>query len=119
MTHVVSPRCIDCRYTDCCTVCPVECFYEVPDPKMLVIDPDTCIDCQLCVPECPVNAIYADDELPDHYQDMLELNKALVPTGTQITENKGALDGALSLDQVRAREAEAGWPHVEPGGAAH
>ena len=54
MTHVVTGRCVDCRYTDCCTVCPVECFYEVKDLAMLVIDPDTCIDCELCVPECPI-----------------------------------------------------------------
>ena len=51
MTHVVTGRCVDCRYTDCCTVCPVECFYETKDPAMLVIDPDTCIDCELCVPD--------------------------------------------------------------------
>ena len=72
MTHVVTGRCVDCRYTDCCTVCPVECFYEVTDLAMLVIDPDTCIDCELCVPECPINAVYPESELPDCYADWTE-----------------------------------------------
>ena len=65
MPHVVVGRCVDCRYTDCCTVCPVDCFYEVENPAMLVIDPDTCIDCELCVPECPINAVYPESEVPE------------------------------------------------------
>ncbi len=117
MTHVVTARCIDCRYTDCAEVCPVECFYEVGDPAMLVIDAETCIDCMACVPACPVNAIYADHELPEHYADWLELNAGLVSSGTVITAGKGPVDGALDLDGVRAREQGAGWPSVEPGEA--
>lgn len=119
MTHIVSARCIDCRYTDCCVVCPVECFYEIDDPRMLVIDPSTCIDCQLCVPACPVNAIYADTELPESYAEMAELNALLFEGGRRITEQKGPLDGALDLEGVRARERAGGWPVVEPGNAAH
>ena len=65
MAHVVTERCVDCRYTDCCAVCPVDCFYETESPAMLVIDPDTCIDCGLCIPECPIQAIWTEDELPD------------------------------------------------------
>jgi len=118
MTHVVTARCTDCRYTSCCEVCPVECFYEIEDPKMLVIDPDTCIDCQLCVPECPVNAIYAEDELPEHYAEMPELNRSLVELGTQITTVKAAVEGALDLAGVQAREREAGWTPVEPSAAS-
>ena len=72
MTHVVTGRCVDCRYTDCCTVCPVDCFWETKDPAMLVIDPETCIDCELCVPECPINAIYTESELPECYADWTE-----------------------------------------------
>jgi ferredoxin len=119
MTHVVSARCIDCRYTDCSEVCPVECFYEVEDPAMLVIDPETCIDCMACVPACPVNAIYSDAEVPEHYAEWVELNAALVPLGTQVSDNIGSLGSALDLDGVRAREEAAGWPSVEPGEAAH
>mgnify|MGYP001795487399 CR=1 FL=1 len=62
MTHVVSESCIRCKYTDCVDVCPVDCFRE--GPNMLVIDPDECIDCAVCIPECPVNAIYAEEDLP-------------------------------------------------------
>lgn len=117
MTHVVSARCIDCRYTDCCEVCPVACFYEIDDPKMLVIDPDTCIDCKLCVPQCPVNAIYGDDELPAHYAEMLGLNRELVALGTNIVDKKEAVAGALDLAGVQARERAAGFEPKEPSEA--
>lgn len=75
MTFVVTEQCIRCKYTDCVEVCPVDCFYE--GPNMLVIHPDECIDCALCVPECPVNAIYSEDELPEKFQDYLQINKEL------------------------------------------
>ncbi|WDM85387.1 ferredoxin family protein [Ehrlichia sp. JZT12] len=61
MTHFITDRCIRCKYTDCVEVCPVDCFYE--GKNMLVIDPDQCIDCGVCVPECPVDAIVADDSI--------------------------------------------------------
>ena len=77
MTHIVTERCVDCRYTDCCTVCPVDCFYETESPAMLVIDPDTCIDCELCVPECPIQAIWPEDELPDGEPDKVNANREL------------------------------------------
>ena len=60
MTHVVTEACIQCKYTDCVDVCPVDCFRE--GPNFLTIDPDECIDCAVCIPECPVNAIYAEEE---------------------------------------------------------
>src|SRR3990170_1193614 len=63
MTYVVTESCIRCKYTDCVDVCPVDCFRE--GPNFLVIDPDECIDCTLCVAECPVEAIFAEDDLPD------------------------------------------------------
>jgi len=72
MTYVVTESCIKCKYTDCVDVCPVDCFRE--GPNMLVIDPDECIDCTLCVPECPVEAIFSDAALPAEFQDWLELN---------------------------------------------
>ena len=62
MTYVVTESCVKCKYTDCVDVCPVDCFRE--GPNMLVIDPDECIDCTLCVPECPVEAIFAETMFP-------------------------------------------------------
>jgi ferredoxin len=72
MTYVVTELCVDCKYTDCAVVCPVEAFHELPD--RLYINPETCIDCDVCVPECPVEAIFADTNLPEQYQSWLELN---------------------------------------------
>ena len=62
MTHTVTEACIKCKYTDCVDVCPVDCFRE--GPNFLTIDPDECIDCAVCIPECPVNAIYAEEDVP-------------------------------------------------------
>ena len=75
MTFVVTDACIKCKYTDCVEVCPVDCFHE--GPNMLVIDPDECIDCALCEPECPVEAIVSDDELALEQQEFLALNTEL------------------------------------------
>lgn len=118
MTHIVTERCVDCRYTDCCTVCPVDCFYEIESPAMLVIDPDTCIDCALCIPECPIQAIWPEDELPDLYAEWTDKNAELFGAGTMIKTQKDALSGALSLAQIQAREQERGWQIKEPSGAS-
>ena len=75
MTYVVTESCIKCKYTDCVEVCPVDCFYE--GPEFLVIHPDECIDCGLCEPECPIEAIYADDELPSDQIEFIEINLRL------------------------------------------
>jgi len=75
MTFVVTENCIRCKYTDCVDVCPVDCFHE--GPNFLVIDPEECIDCQLCVPECPVDAIYDEQDLPDNQHHFLALNAEL------------------------------------------
>lgn len=75
MTFLVGESCIKCKLGDCVEVCPVDCFYE--GPNMLVIDPDECIDCALCEPECPVDAIFADDEIPEGQEKFLELNQEL------------------------------------------
>jgi len=88
MTFVVGEACIKCKYTDCVEVCPVDCFYE--GPNMLVIHPDECIDCALCEPECPVDAIFAEDELPEDQRDFLELNRELADIWPNITEMKAA-----------------------------
>jgi ferredoxin len=117
MSHYVTGRCVDCRYTDCCTVCPVDCFYEIENPPMLVIDPDTCIDCELCVPECPINAIYPESELPEVYADWKEKNAELFKAGTNISEKKDPLPQALSLEQIQEKEKQAGLGVDEPSKA--
>lgn len=73
MTYIVAEPCIDCKYTDCAAVCPVEAFHELPDK--LLINPDTCIDCDACLPECPVEAIFSDMSIPEEYMNWLEINK--------------------------------------------
>ena len=92
MTHVVTDACIRCKYTDCVDVCPVDCFKE--GPEYLVIDPDECIDCAVCITECPANAIYAEDDLPEGMEIFLQFNKKLAPTLPTITKRKAALPDA-------------------------
>ena len=86
MTFVVIDNCIRCKYTDCVEVCPVDCFHE--GPNMLVIDPEECIDCNLCVPECPIDAIYAEDDLPEDKQSYIALNAELAQQWPMITTQK-------------------------------
>lgn len=86
MTYVVSESCIKCKYTDCVEVCPVDCFRA--GPNMLVIDPDECIDCTLCVAECPVEAIYAEDDLPESQQHFIALNAELAKQWNTIVEKQ-------------------------------
>ena len=88
MTFVVTENCIKCKHTDCVAVCPVDCFYE--GPNFLVINPDECIDCAVCVPECPVDAIYADTDLPEDQKVFIEWNKELSKSWTRITKQKPA-----------------------------
>ncbi len=94
MTHVVTESCIRCKYTDCVDVCPVDCFVE--GANFLTIDPDGCIDCAVCIPECPVNAIYADEDLPADQRHMLALNAELyqLPGWKTITKKKAPLPDA-------------------------
>ena len=72
MTHVVTEPCSGCKYTDCVVVCPVECFYE--GDQMVYIHPEECIDCEACVPECPVEAIFHEDNIPEEWKSYIELN---------------------------------------------
>ena len=92
MTFVVGEDCINCKHTDCVEVCPVDCFYE--GPNFLVIHPDECIDCALCEPECLVDAIFSEDELPEDQQAFLELNAELAEVWPNITEMKDAMPDA-------------------------
>jgi ferredoxin len=84
MTYVVTENCIRCRYTDCVDVCPVDCFRA--GPNFLVIDPDECIDCDLCVPECPAEAIFPEAELPKGQERFLALNAELAKSWPVISE---------------------------------
>ena len=88
MTYVVTDNCILCKYTDCVEVCPVDCFHE--GPNFLVIDPDECIDCTLCEPECPIGAIFAEDDVPDGMENFTALNAELSANWPVITEMKEA-----------------------------
>lgn len=92
MTHVVADSCIRCKYTDCVDVCPVECFHE--GPQFLVINPDECIDCAVCVAECPVGAIYAEGDLPAEFAHFIELNERLSRQWPLIGEKKQPLADA-------------------------
>ena len=83
MTFVVVENCIRCKYTDCVEVCPVDCFHE--GPNFLVIDPDECIDCTLCEPECPAKAIYPEDDVPAGQEGFLALNAELSKVWPVIT----------------------------------
>ena len=75
MTHVVCEACINCKRTDCVDVCPVDCFHE--GPNFLAIDPDECIDCAVCVPECPEGAIFAEEDVPADQLDFIQINAEL------------------------------------------
>ncbi|MBY0378344.1 MAG: ferredoxin family protein [Gammaproteobacteria bacterium] len=101
MTFVVTESCIRCKYMDCVEVCPVNCFYE--GPNFLAINPDECIDCALCEPECPVNAIYAEDELPPGQEAFLALNQQLSQKWPNITHMKAPPADADEWKDVSAK----------------
>ena len=84
MTCVIAEPCIDTRDRSCVKVCPVDCIYETN--RMLVIDPETCIDCGTCVPECPVDAIYPEDELPPDWEPFRAINAAWNESPARIDE---------------------------------
>ena len=102
MTHTVCQPCYDCKYTDCVAVCPVECFYM--DEKMLYIDPADCIDCEACVPECPVEAIFAEDDVPDAQQAFIAKNRELAAKWKPIIERKPAPADADEWAKVKEKK---------------
>ncbi|MFZ2619643.1 MAG: ferredoxin FdxA [Alphaproteobacteria bacterium] len=105
MPFVVTSKCIKCRYTDCVEVCPVSCFYE--GENMLVINPDECIDCGVCEPECPIEAIKSDEELTPAERKWADLNSRYSALWPNITKNKGPLDTADEFANVSAAEKDA------------
>lgn len=94
MTYVVMENCIKCKFTDCVEVCPVDCFYE--GENFLVIDPDGCIDCGVCEPECPADAIRPDSE-PD-IESWLEINTKYAEIWPNITMKKDQAPDAEEFD---------------------
>jgi len=101
MTYVVTESCIKCKYTDCVDVCPVDCFHE--GPNMLVIDPDECIDCTLCVAECPVEAIFAEDDVPEDQRSFTKINAELAKVWPVLTEKKDAPPDADEWKDVKEK----------------
>jgi len=101
MTYVVMENCIRCKYTDCVDVCPVDCFHE--GPNFLVIDPDECIDCTLCEPECPAEAIVSEDDLPPDQEQFLQINEELSQIWPVITQRKDPPEDAEQWDGVAGK----------------
>jgi len=106
MAHIVTAKCVDCKFTDCVEVCPVACFYELD--RQLIIHPEECIDCTACVAECPVEAIYADSALPAEFQESVEWN------ATESKRVKAAGQEAITakkepMPTASARKAELGY----------
>lgn len=101
MTYVVTENCILCKYTDCAVVCPVDCFHE--GPNFLVIDPGECIDCDVCVSECPAEAIFPEADLPQGQAKFLEINAQLAKTWPVITSKKGTPPDADKWNGVEGK----------------
>src|SRR5690242_17916103 len=112
MTHVVTDNCINCKYTDCVEVCPVDCFHE--GPNFLVIDPDECIDCTLCVAECPANAIFPEMDVPAGQEGFLAINAALAREWPVIASKISAMEGADLWDGIPDK-----LPLLDRGGDPH
>ena len=109
MTYVVTQYCVDCRYTDCAEVCPVEAFHV--GPRMLYINPETCIDCDACVPACPVSAIYPEDEVPEKWAHFTEINEQGCEEYEEtIAEKIDPLPTAKPLEELEQLEADGKLP---------
>jgi ferredoxin len=106
MTFVVTENCIKCKYMDCVEVCPVDCFHE--GPNFLVIDPDECIDCTLCEPECPAEAIYSEEDLPAGQDQFKQINAELAKKWPVITEK-----GEAPADADEWKGVEGKLQHLE------
>lgn len=103
MTYVVAEPCIKCKYTDCVDVCPVDCFVE--GVNFLAINPDECIDCGACVPECPTEAIFEETEVPEKWAEYVEINAKLAGIWPVISEKKDALPEADEFKDVEDKRA--------------
>jgi ferredoxin len=100
MTYVVTANCVGSKYTDCVEVCPVEAFHEGPD--MLYINPETCIDCDVCVAQCPVEAIYPEEQVPEQWREYIAINAEGAARYPTLSGKKDPLPTARTLDEIRA-----------------
>ena len=112
MSHVVTEPCIKCKYTDCVAVCPVDCFHE--GANSLVIDPDECIDCGACVDECPVHAIYPEEDVPAKWSDYVGLNKEYAGQWPVINAKQDPLPTAEEFKDVEDKKS-----HFDPNPGKH
>ena len=112
MTYVVTQHCVDCKYTDCVTVCPVDAFHD--GPRMVYINPDTCVNCDACVPSCPVNAIYSEESLPAKYQAYLQMNADGSRGNPVINEKREPLPSVKTLEQLNELDAQGYKPKDFP-----
>lgn len=103
MAYVVTENCIRCKFTDCVAVCPADCFHE--GANMLVIDPDECIDCNACVPACPAQAIFHEDDLPAGQEEFKELNARLAKVWPTISAQKDPMDEAEEYKGVTGKRS--------------
>ena len=112
MTYVVTQHCVDCKYTDCVTVCPVDAFHE--GERMLYINPDTCVNCDACVPACPVEAIFSEENLPSKWSDYLQMNTDQSKVLPVINQKKDPMPGAKPLDELKELDNQGyvppNWP---------
>ena len=107
MAYIVADPCVKCKYTDCVAVCPVECFFE--GKNTLVIQPEECIDCGACEPECPTTAIFEESALPDKWKVYIEINNVF--SGATAPEDANTEGWPDSLKQAIAGDFEA-WPLI-------
>lgn len=103
MAHIVAEPCIKCKFTDCVAVCPVDCFHE--GANMLTIDPEECIDCGACVDECPVTAIFPEEDLPEKWNEWIEINERLAAEWPVINQKQDPLPTA---EEYREKEDKKG-----------
>jgi len=103
MAYVVAEPCIKCKYTDCLDGCPVDCFYE--GQNMLVINPEECIDCGLCLGQCPINAIYTAEDLPVKWAHYKDINAQYSKLWPQITAKKDPLPEAAEFSKIEDKAA--------------
>ena len=106
MTYIVTQHCVDCKYTECASVCPVDAFHE--GERMLYINPETCVDCDACMPACPVEAIYSEETLPPQYQAYLAMNAEQSKVRPIINKKQDPLPTAKKLEELKVLDKK-GW----------
>jgi ferredoxin len=112
MTYVVTQHCVDCKYTDCVTVCPVDAFHA--GDRMVYINPDTCVNCDACVPSCPVEAIYSEETLPENQRAYLKINADGAQKFPILNQKEDPLPSAKTLDELKKLDAQGYKPTGMP-----